>query len=128
MPMRQCHAHSTLSLPLSKHLDPFICYRVPVGGLEILGEGNNVWSGRRACRMLQAGAVAASLWNKELVIRPTFLTHHPHHPATQWSPKKVFDGTQLVAGQCPGQAITKASLLESSAGTQSQSATQSQGG
>lgn len=87
--MGECHAHSTLSLTLSKHLDPFTCYRVPVGGLEILGEGNDVWSGRRACRMLQAGAITASLWNKELEIRPTFLTHRPHHhigqlhPATQ---------------------------------------------
>lgn len=61
--MGQRHAHSTLTLTLSKHLDPLICYSVPVGGLESLGEASNVWSGRRACRMLQAGAGAASLWN-----------------------------------------------------------------
>lgn len=92
--------HSTLSLILSKHLDPFICYQVPVGGLEILGKARGFGlGGGRARRLLQVGAIVAVLWDKELAIRSTFLSCHPHHhvgqlhPATQPSPKKAFDGT-----------------------------------
>lgn len=101
-------AHSTLSLILSKHLDPFICYRVPVGGLEILGKTRRLGlGGGRARRLLQAGAIVAALWDKGLAIRPTFLSGHPHHhvgqlhPATQPSPKKAFDGTTIGGRTAP---------------------------
>lgn len=129
------HAHSTLGLILSKHLDPFICYRVPVGGLEILGKARRFGlGGGRARRLLQAGAIVAALWNKELAIKPTFLSCHPHHHVASSTlplshhPRRLLMGQQLVAGQCPGQVITRASLLGSSVGTQSLSATRSQGG
>lgn len=47
------------------------------------------------------------------------LSHHP---------RRLLMGQQLVTGQRPGQAITTASLLGSSVGTQRLSATQSQRG
>ena len=71
-----------------------------LNSLEILGKARRVGlAGGRAHRLLRAGAIVAALWDKELAIRPTFLSRHPHHhidqlhAATQSSPKKAFDGT-----------------------------------
>lgn len=81
-----------------------------MGGLEILGEGCNVWYGRQAFRKLKSDAAAAGPYNNKPVISWTLLTHPPrHHTDTnttltiKWSPKKALYCIGLFVGQRPLQ-------------------------